>query len=329
MRGGGVPGHFGTRCRRWRSWRPSRALELVLGAVCLLLLAPDEADGYAAKRVPPKSIMCPGHDTLRVRTFRRVQEEVQRLESATVFDRWDGIDDSVPEGRLSWREMRMGLTTLVIYDPYGKDVFLTTLDIEFIIREIGDDDSVEFQQSEWGTSFEKVDALLPETVKRWEAGRPNNTMDGGPDNAYCFDLKGRLIDGACDSVPFERFEAAMNMTADSKYGQICNGHGRCDFSIGLCLCDEGWNGFNCSEPEKPCTGVQYLSQNYGSVSDGYGQGRNYALDLNCTWILRPDIIDKEYGLPLVPPLLPLVMRSACVKCGAAWTSSSVLLLSSL
>ncbi|KAJ1487454.1 hypothetical protein T484DRAFT_1786589 [Baffinella frigidus] len=213
--------------------------------------------------------MCSGHDTLRVRTFRRVQEEVLRIGIANVFDTWDGIDDSVPEGVLSWKEMRMGLTTLVIYDPYGQEVVLETLDREFIIREIGDDDTVAFQKSEWGTSFEDLDANLPATVKRWEDGRPRNTMDGGNDNAYCFTPKGAHIAGACDAVPFERFEAAINMTADTKYGQNCNGHGRCDFSIGLCLCDEGWNGFNCSEPEKPCSGIQYVRENYGSVSDGY------------------------------------------------------------
>lgn len=38
----------------------------------------------------------------------------------------------------------------------------------------------------------------------------------------------------CDSVPLARFEAAMHMVADTKYGQMCNGHGQCDFSIGLC-----------------------------------------------------------------------------------------------
>jgi hypothetical protein len=26
----------------------------------------------------------------------------------------------------------------------------------------------------------------------------------------------------------------MHMVADTKYGQMCNGHGQCDFSIGLC-----------------------------------------------------------------------------------------------
>ena len=64
-------------------------------------------------------------------------------------------------------------------------------------------------------------------------------------------------------------------------------------------CDEGWDGFNCSEPEKPCNGLRYLRDSYGSVTDGYGRGRNYATDINCTWIIQPDIIRTEYGLPLI------------------------------
>jgi hypothetical protein len=160
---------------------------LLIVATCLVVLTPDEADGFAALDLPTKSILCPGLDMRRVLTFRRVQAEVRRLGTENVFTKWDGIDDSVPDDRLTWKEMRMGLRTLVMYDPYGDQMELSSLDMEFIVREIGDDDSEIFQQSGWGTSFQEVDANKPETVLRWEAGRPRNLMDGGPDNAYCFD----------------------------------------------------------------------------------------------------------------------------------------------
>ena len=32
----------------------------------------------------------------------------------------------------------------------------------------------------------------------------------------------------------------------------CNGHGECSHTYGLCVCDDGWSGFNCSIQETPC-----------------------------------------------------------------------------
>ena len=34
----------------------------------------------------------------------------------------------------------------------------------------------------------------------------------------------------------------------------CNGHGECNTRYGICVCEAGWTGFNCSLPDTPCSG---------------------------------------------------------------------------
>lgn len=121
--------------------------------------------------------------------------------------------------------------------------------------------------------------------------------DGGTDNAMCVDEYGKDLE-ICGFVRIQNFFNTMTQTADIKYAENCNGHGICDISVGICHCHAGWSGFNCSEPEKPCVGLQTIKASYGSISDGYGVGRIYGNNINCTWIIEPEHQD-DYGLPMI------------------------------
>ena len=54
----------------------------------------------------------------------------------------------------------------------------------------------------------------------------------------------------------------------------CNGHGECNTKYGICVCDAGWSGFNCSEPDSPCASETHLNWPAGTFTDGYF-GINY------------------------------------------------------
>jgi len=60
-----------------------------------------------------KGIHCAGYDDLKRITFRRVQEAVVAMGVAATFDKWDGIDDSIQDRKLNWKELRMGLRLMV------------------------------------------------------------------------------------------------------------------------------------------------------------------------------------------------------------------------
>ena len=166
-----------------------------------------------------------------------------------------------------------------------------------LIREMTDDDSSEFVASQWGSSYYKTDGSSIESLTRHYAGQPKTLMDGGTDNAMCSSASGQDLE-ICGSVRLQNFTSTMMQSADMKYSENCNGHGICDLSVGVCHCQAGWSGFNCSEPEKPCGGVVKLTKSFGSFSDGYGVGREYEHNINCTWIIEPEHHDT-YGLPMV------------------------------
>eukprot|EP00961_Rhodomonas_salina_P255794 3456806-Rhodomonas_salina.1 len=247
--------------------------------------------------MPPKGILCSGHDDIMRLAMRRVQEGILRAGIENTFYSWDGIDDSVPDRELTWGEFRLGINKLVMYDAYGQIVQITQREVETLIREFGDDDNATFVQEEWGSSFYPTDGSDAAALAEFYRKRPVHFTDGEAGNAMCKTADGVDLD-FCSKITLEQFTKTVQQVADTKYSQICNGHGTCDFSLGYCLCDDGWNGFNCSEPEKPCDGLRVLTDNYGSFSDGYGVGRRYGFNLNCTWLLRPASTDFS-GLPLM------------------------------
>jgi len=244
-----------------------------------------------------KGIHCAGYNDLQRITFRRIQDAVKARGIGVVFKEWDGMDDSVPDQKLNWKELRMGLRSLELYDPFGKQVLLSVQEVEQLIREVTDDDPAEFVAQEWGSSFYRTDGTDTDALTQHYARQPRTLMDGGTDNAMCMSVAGEDL-GICGFVRLDNFTRTMNQVADIKYSENCNGHGICDLSVGVCHCQAGWTGFNCSEPEKPCGGIITLEKSYGSISDGYGIGREYANSINCTWIIRPEY-HSTYGLPIV------------------------------
>jgi hypothetical protein len=244
-----------------------------------------------------KGIHCAGYDDVKRDNFRRVQEAILERGIATTFSEWDGIDDSIPDAKLNWRELRMGFRRLVFFDAFGKQVILSVQDIEMLIREMTDDDTDEFIASEWGSSFYRTDGSSEEALAKHYKGQPKTLRDGGTDNVMCTSEAGKDLE-ICGFVDLQGFTKTVNQKADMKYSENCNGHGVCDLSVGVCHCQPGWSGFNCSEPDKPCSGVTTLKQSYGSFTDGYGVGRVYGHKLNCTWIIEPEHHDT-YGLPMM------------------------------
>ena len=65
----------------------------------------------------------------------------------------------------------------------------------------------------------------------------------------------------------------------------CNGHGECNTKYGICVCDSGWSGFNCSEPDSPCASETHLNWPAGTFTDGYF-GINYPDFVTCSWFIR-------------------------------------------
>lgn len=149
----------------------------------------------------------------------------------------------------------------------------------------------------WGSSFYDTDSSDYNALETHNNGRPVNQIDGNVNNALCKSVDG--VDyGICNRISKDMFRKTIEQISDTKYSQNCNGHGICDNSIGFCICDKGWTGFNCSLPEVPCNGLVRLQDSFGSFSSGYGRDRKYGFNLNCTWVIQPPAIN-EYGLPTV------------------------------
>ncbi len=64
----------------------------------------------------------------------------------------------------------------------------------------------------------------------------------------------------------------------SKCGRPC-GNGRCDEEAGVCLCNPGWRGPDCSQ----CGGKVRLDGEEGWLADAVG---NYSVDTRCTWLIE-------------------------------------------
>jgi len=74
---------------------------------------PEMITGFKSLGAFDKGIHCAGYDDLKRITFRRVQEAVVAMGVAATFDKWDGIDDSIQDRKLNWKELRMGLRLMV------------------------------------------------------------------------------------------------------------------------------------------------------------------------------------------------------------------------
>ena len=165
------------------------------------------------------------------------------------------------------------------------------------MREFSDSDTSQFRASRWGSSYYPTDGSNVDDLIKFYQGRPQNLLDGSLGEALCYDVNGADL-GICGYADYTKFSETVNQNADLKYSQLCNGHGICDFSVGFCHCDHGWSGFNCSDPDVPCTGVRNIHRSFGSFSDGYGKDRTYGNNLNCTWTVIPES-NQMYGLPMV------------------------------
>jgi hypothetical protein len=127
-------------------------------AVMLLLgmIAPSSQRAFHARDMPPAGIYCSPYNDLTRLAFRRVQNTILTHGWEATFTLWDGIDDSVPDQFLSWKEMRQGLKIMVMYDNWGNPVSLTPSEIEMLLREFNDDDTLDFQVH-----------FLPLCLRRW------------------------------------------------------------------------------------------------------------------------------------------------------------------
>ena len=252
---------------------------------------------WSAIQIPERGIFCSPYNSDNRISFRRAQQKIQDMGWRSVFDLWDGIDDSVPNNYLSWVELSLGFSTLEMYDSWGHKISLKDDEISLLIREYSDDTTEQFRSSQWGSSFYSTDGSDQDVLLRHNANRPQNQADGGSDNAMCKTGTGADL-GFCERVSPERFRSATYQIADLKYAESCNGHGTCDPSLGFCLCDAGWSGLNCSDPEIPCSGVKVIQDSHGSFSPGFGRDRTYGFNLNCTWRIMPTAAEK-YGLPMM------------------------------
>lgn len=83
----------------------------------------------------------------------------------------------------------------------------------------------------------------------------------------------------------------------------CSGHGQCD-DLGSCACDARFGGASCDQcalnyenyplceykpPPKTCEGVATLGLPSGHFDDGSGDSAGYSSDLDCSWLIQPQL----------------------------------------
>jgi len=99
----------------------------------------------------------------------------------------------------------------------------------------------------------------------------------------------------------------------------CNGHGECNTLYGICVCDFGWSGFNCSIPDTPCSGkveravlvsarvileghIQVALTSARPIGTNHADKTGRTLGLLHGWVLR-DKLPKLGHLRLVKTLI--------------------------
>lgn len=89
----------------------------------------------------------------------------------------------------------------------------------------------------------------------------------------------------------------------------CSGNGECLAPSGLCKCNIGFEGDDCSIKSSPCVSgqVKHLSRPRGYFTDGspppprsdaINAQSGYRTDLNCTWAINPMQSSGEFSFPI-------------------------------
>jgi hypothetical protein len=131
-----------------------------------------------------------------------------------------------------------------------------------------------------------------------------------PSNLYMADLAVNLKPMHC--VPFRQSESSYCDDIRCYYPKSvadCSGHGKCVAPSGLCKCDIGYEGDDCSVKSSPCVSgqVKILNRPRGYFTDGSppppsssskSPQAGYRTDLNCTWAINPMQSSGEFSLPI-------------------------------
>jgi len=113
-------------------------------------------------------------------------------------------------------------------------------------------------------------------------------------------------------VPFRQSESSYCDDIRCYYPKSvadCSGHGKCVAPSGLCKCDIGYEGDDCSVKSSPCVSgqVKILNRPRGYFTDGSppppsssskSPQAGYRTDLNCTWAINPMQSSGEFSLPI-------------------------------
>jgi hypothetical protein len=116
-----------------------------LVVACLVMEGEQQRTPFFGLPLPPAGLYCSPYNDMTRLTFRRIQDVILKRGWETTFDDWDGIDDSVPDSVLSWKELGFGLRALPLFDNWGTPVVLTGEEVEGLLREFNDDDTDAFK----------------------------------------------------------------------------------------------------------------------------------------------------------------------------------------
>jgi hypothetical protein len=137
-----------------------------------------------------------------------------------------------------------------------------------------------------------------------------SSQSQSPSNLYFNDLKASIKPVHC--VPFRKSENSFCDDKQCFYPKSvddCSGHGTCLPPSGLCKCDIGYEGDDCSIKSSPCISgrVNSLTRPRGYFTDGSPPPPSslskspqvgYRTDLNCTWAINPMQSSGEFSLPI-------------------------------
>jgi len=133
-------------------------------------------------------------------------------------------------------------------------------------------------------------------------------------------------------VPFRQSENSFCDDKQCVYPKSvadCSGNGQCLPPSGLCKCNAGYEGDDCSVKSSPCVSgaVTSLTRPRGYFTDGSppppvrdanNSKSGYRTDLNCTWAINPAKASGEFSFPIA-----IVVE--CVICCAGHPPRSLLL----